>query len=219
MDHDLIDARSSRNKNPEEIRWSLLPTMTFAGLGSAFLSVLICYPAISTGGKKLFVILASLLFGLTIGAVFWAYRLIQTWTMLSTIAAVTLAAHLLKLYSERHLPMQWQELVDIPGIANIAPAVAVKSFGVALILFIVFLLLTTPRTKIGWTTVAIALVCATFEAATVAAVDRTQRGAWIGFNIGDEFGFWSQPCLAFFLGVALVLNGLTTRLRARRTQL
>jgi hypothetical protein len=210
MDDDLTNARISSKKNPEKTHWSLIPALTLAGLGSAMFSGLIWYAAISTGSNTLFVILASLSFGLAIGAVLWFYRLLQTWMMLGIIVALTLAAHLLKLYSEPHLPVQWREWIDIPVVGGIEPAVAVNSFGVALILFVAVLLLTTRRAKIRWT-VLIALACASLEAATVAAVDGTQRGAWISFLRGNEFGLLWHPCLAFFLAVALVLKRRTTR--------
>lgn len=214
MGHDLIDVRSSSEKITERIYWSLIPALTFVGLCSALFSGRIWWPAVSTNGEWLFVILANLSFGLALGAVLWFYRLIHTWMRLGILVGITLLAHLLKLYSEAHVPMQWREWMDIPRVGSVKPEVAAKSFGVALILFVVLPLLTTRRAKIGLA-IVIAFVCATLEAATVTLVDGTQRGAWISFLTGDELGILWQPCLAFFLAVALVLYGLTTPLAVR----
>ena len=210
MDHDLTDAQISSEKNLEKTHWSLIPALTLAGFSSAVFSGSIWYSAISTGSNTLFVILASLSFGLAIGAALWFYRFLQGWTKLGTIVGVTLATHLLRLYGEPHLPSQWQEWIDFPVVGSIEPAVAVQSFGVALILFFAVLVLTTRKAKTGWT-LAIALACASMEAATVAAVDGTQRGAWFSFLRGNEFGLIWQPCLGFFLAVALVLKSRIAR--------
>jgi len=115
------------------------------------------------------------------------------------------------LYSELHFPQRFQEYVDISGVGSIKPQVAVTSFAVSLILLCGVSLFTTPRCKIGWA-VGIAFACASLEAVTVAALDGTQRQAWISFYSGSLLapGLLWQPCLAFFLGIALALKGLTS---------
>lgn len=187
--------------------WSLIPALALAGLISAIFCAPIWYPAQGT----LFVILGSLSFGLALGAVLWSYDLIRKWRVLAALVGVTLTAHLLGLYSELHFPQRFQEYVDIPGVGSMKPQVAVTSFAVSLILGVAFLLLTTPRYKIGWA-VGIAFACASLEAVTVAAVDGTERQAWISFYSGSLLapGLLGQPCLAFFLGIALAVKGLTS---------
>jgi hypothetical protein len=189
-------------------RWSLIPALTLTGIVSAALSSSLWYPA---GMGTLFVILASLSFGLALGAVLWFYDLIHTWRILAAVVGVTLTAHLLGLYSELHFPDRFQKYVDISGVGSFKPEVAVTSFAVSLILGVAFLLFTTPRCKIGWA-VGIAFACASLEAVTVAVVDGTQRQAWISFYSGDLSapGLLWQPCLAFFLAFALALKGLTS---------
>jgi len=157
-----------------------------------------------------FVILASLSFGLALGAVLWFYDLIHTWRMLALVG-VTLTANLLGLYSELHFPNRFHEYVNISGLGSIKPQVAVTSFAVSLILGVAFLLFTTPRCKIGWA-VGIAFACASLEAVTVAAVDGAQRPALVKVFSGDLSapGLLWQPCLALFLGFALALKGLTS---------
>jgi hypothetical protein len=212
MDQESINARRLSEKRVENNRWSLIPALTFAGLVSAIFNSWIWYPAIASGNSDtLFVILASLSFGLALGAVLWSYDLIHTWWMLAAVVGVTLAAHLLELYGELHLPVRPGEYVDFPWVGSIRPQVAETSFAVTLILCVAFLLFTTPRCRIGWA-VGIAFVCASLEAVTVAEVDGTQRGAWVSFLTGNALGpglLW-HPGLAFFLGIALALKGLTS---------
>ena len=113
----------------------------------------------------------------------WFYDLIHTWKMLAAVVGVTLIAHLLALYGELHWPQQphaYDEYVEVSVLGSIRPEIAFISFGVGLIVYVAFLIFTRPRCKFGWA-VGIAFVCASLEAATVAAVDGTQRGAWISF--------------------------------------
>ena len=183
------------DRNP---RWSLIPAVTIAGLVSAIFSLWIWFP---TG--RAFVLLASLSFVLALAAVMWFYDLIHTWKMLAAVVGVTLIAHLLALYGELHWPQQphaYDEYVEVSVLGSIRPEIAFISFGVGLIVYVAFLIFTRTRCKFGWA-VGIAFVCASLEAATVAAVDGTQRGAWINFT-----GLLWQPCLAFFLSIALGLK-------------
>jgi hypothetical protein len=192
------------DRNP---RWSLIPALTFSGLVSAIFSLWIWFPAGSA-----FVLLVSLSFVLALGAVLWFYDLINTWRMLAASVGVTLTAHLLALYGELHLPQRSQEYVEISRLGSIRPQIALMSFAVACILCVAFLMFTRPRCKIGWA-VGITFACASLEAATVAAVDGTQRGAWISLFTGSPSPpslLW-QPSLAFFLAIALVIKGLIPR--------
>jgi len=185
-------------RNP---RWSLIPALTFAGLVSAIFNAYIWFP---TG--RAFVPLASLSFVLALGAVLWFYGLIQTWRILAGLAAVTLAAHLLALYSALHWPQPqepYDAYIEASVLGRIRPELVFISFGVGLAMYVAFLVLTKPRCKIGWA-VGIALACASLEAATIAAVDGTQRGAWVDVLTPI---LW-QPSLSFFLATALAAKEL-----------
>ncbi|MGH9516067.1 MAG: hypothetical protein ACRD3P_10370 [Terriglobales bacterium] len=195
-----------------KVSWSLVPSLTVAGFLSAIFNIGIWWPASSTyrGDGTLFVVLASLSFGLALGAILWFYDLSSAWRMLAVVGA-TLTAHLLGLYIQLYFPARSQEYVDISILGNIRLEVGVTSFVVALILCVAFLLFTTPRYTIG-RALGVACMCASLEALTVAAVDGAQRGAWISFLTGNLLVpsiLW-QPSLAFFLAIALVLKQLTS---------
>lgn len=194
----MHEAMGAVERNP---RWILFPALTFAGFVSAIFNAFIWFP---TG--RAFVVLASLSFGLALGAVLWFYGLIRTWRTLAGVTAVTLAAHLLAMYTALH----WAQpevpsdaYVEASVLGRIRPELVFISFGVGLVVYVVFLVLTKPRCKTGWA-VGIALACASLEAATIAAVDGTQRGGWIDVVTP----FWWHPCLSFFLATALSAKGL-----------
>lgn len=196
------------------LRWSLIPALTAAGLASAIFSLWIWFPA-----GRLFVLLSSLSLALTLGAVLWFYDLSYTWRILPSVAGVTVIVHLLAMYEELHWPQQphkYDEYVEVNVLGSIRPEITLISFGVALIVYVAFLMFTRPRCKIGWA-IGIAFVCASLEAACVAAVDGAQRGAWISFLTGSPSApsvLW-QPSLAFFLAIALALKGLIPASRVR----
>jgi hypothetical protein len=132
------------------------------------------------------VLLSSLSLALTLGAVLWFYDLIHTWRTLASVAGVTITVHLLALYEELHLPQkphQYVEYVEVSVLGSIRPEIALMSFGVALIVYVAFLMFTRPRCKIGWA-VGIAFACASLEAATVAAVETARREGRGSLSLG-----------------------------------
>jgi hypothetical protein len=188
-------------------KWTLIPALTLAGFVSAIFTGFIWWPSIVAGhnSEDLYVVLGSTSFGLALGAVVWCYGLVQSWKILGGLVAVTVAAHLLELHAETHAGNWLREYVEIPVVGNVEPLVAATSFGVALVLYIVWILLTSPRYKVTWA-VVVALGCAFLAALTVTAIHGTQRGAWISFFTGRPLELVWQTALAGFLGLALALK-------------
>jgi hypothetical protein len=210
MDQHSSNARRPSGQGLENSRWGLIPALTFAGLLSAIFSTWIRYPAIATAHNEtifIFVVLASLSFGLALAAVLWFYGLIPSWNALAAVVAVTVADHLLELYLEPHLPIPLREYVGISALV-VAPRVALTSFAVAFVLFLVLLIATIPKSKIGWA-IVIAGVFASLAGVTIAVVDGTQRGAWFSFWGGNALDLLWQLALAFFLAIALTFKGAT----------
>jgi hypothetical protein len=194
-------------------KWRLVPALTLAGFVSAIFTDFIWWPSIVAGNKSevLYVVLASISFGLALGAVVWFYSLVQSWKILACLVAVTVTFHLLELQAETHAGTRLGGYIDISFASNIEPLVAVTSFGVAAVLYIVWILLTSPRCEIA-SGVVLAVGSAFLAAVTVTAIHGTQRGAWISFLTGKPLGLVWQTVLACFLGIALALKGSSTRI-------
>ncbi|MFI5092913.1 MAG: hypothetical protein ACHQIK_05675 [Candidatus Acidiferrales bacterium] len=142
---------------------------------------------------------------MTIAAVLWFYRQIWSWWKVVALTAVTVAAHLLELFSNRYLPTRFRDYWELPMLGSITPEVAIRCFVVAFILFVAFGILVSPKSK-GLRIVPVALGCSSLAAITVAYVDETQRGASFGFFFGDTLGLVWQTTLALFLGIGLWAN-------------
>jgi hypothetical protein len=116
------------------VKWRLVPALTLAGFVSAIFTDFIWWPSIVAGNNSevLYVVLASISFGLALGAVVWFYSLVQSWKILACLVPVTVTSHLLELQAETHAGTRLGEYIDIPFASNIEPLVAVTGFAVRL---------------------------------------------------------------------------------------
>jgi len=194
-------------------KWRLVPALTLAGFVSAIFTEFISWPSTVAGNNNgvLFVVLGSISFGLALGSVIWFYSLLQSWKILACLVAVTVFSHLLELHADVHAGARLREYIDIPFASNIEPLVAVTSFGVAAVLFLVWMFVTRPRCAFA-SGVVLALGSAFLAAVTITAIHGTQRGAWISFLTGRPLELVWQTVLACFLGIALALKRPATRL-------
>jgi hypothetical protein len=199
-------------------RWSLVPALTLAGLLSGiytFLYILLVHFA----GKyrfarvrfvgvsfeaALFVLLASISFALSIAAVLWFYRRIQSWKSVTALIAVIVAAHLLTLLGDR---WTFGNDLNVPLIGTIVPNVLVSCFVSSFILMTVCLFLCASTQK-AERTLRIALVCSALAAVTVAFVDGQE---WSFFWRGNTLDILWQVSLSFFIGIALVVTSPTAK--------
>jgi hypothetical protein len=189
------------------IGWTFIVLLTFAGLlSSIYVDGFIWFlSTIGLSSEYWFVFLGSISFGLTLAAVLWFYRQIWSWWKVVALTAVTVAAHLLELFSNRYLPTRFRDDWELPILGSITPEVAIRCFVVAFILLVAFGILVSPKSK-GLRIVPVALGCSGLAAITVARIQATQRGVWFSFFFGNTLGFVWQTTLAFFLGIGLWAN-------------
>ena len=192
---------------PIVAKWRLVPALTLAGFVSALFTASIWWPSTAAGDSSgvLWAVLGSMSFGLAVGSVVWFYSLLENWKILACLIAVTVTAHLLERYAEAHSGTALREYVDISLASNIEPLVALTSFGVASVLYLAWIFLTSPRCKIAWG-IVIAFECSLLASVTVTVIHGTQRGAWISFFTGRPLELVWQTVLATFLGIALALK-------------
>lgn len=192
---------------PKVPKWTLIPALTLAGFVSGVFTAFIWWPSTLAGnGGFLYIVLGGTSFGLALGAVVWFYDLVQSWRILAGLVVVTVATHLLELQAETHAGVRLREYIEIPVVGSVEPLVALTSFAVALVLYVVWILLTSPRCNISWGAV-FAFGAAFLVALTITTIHGTQRGAWISFFSGRPLELVWQTVLAFFLGVVLALKG------------
>lgn len=198
-----------------KIGWTFIPFLTLAGfLSTIFTDGFIWFPSIvAFHSDYWFELLASLSFGLTLAGVLWFYRQIWSWKSVVALTAVTVGIHLLDLFANRYFPPRLRDYLEFPLLGSIPPEVAIRCFVVALILFVGYGVLVSPKSSV-LRVAAVAPLCAGLAAITVAFVDGTQRGAWISFLIGNPLGLVWQTTLAFFLGVVLWANQFRFRAAA-----
>ena len=192
---------------PVVAKWRLVPALTLAGFVSAIFTDFIWWPSIvaANNSEVLYVVLGSTSFGLAVGSVIWFYSLLESWKILACLVVVTVTAHFLELQAEVHAGARVEEYVDILFASNIEPLVAVTSFGVAAVLYLVWIFVTSPHCRII-SGAMLALGCASLAALTITAIHGTQRGAWISFLTGKPLELVWQTALAGFLGLALALK-------------
>ena len=188
-------------------RWSIIPALTLAGLLSAiWTDVFIWFPSIvSVQSYILFVLLASVSLGLSLGAVLWLYGLIRTWKGLTAAVGVMIAAHFFGEFGARHLPIGLREYMDVPLLGSIIPELALTASAVAFIIILTFLMLTRPKRKVALL-VLISFGCSVFAGIIVAVIDGTQRGAWFSLLKGTVLGLSWQLVLASSLATSLLLG-------------
>jgi hypothetical protein len=189
------------------IGWSFIPSLTLIGFFSgifAFIFIwLLPYSGTQTGSSEYVLqFLASLSFGLSLAAVLWYYRHIQSWIVLAALLATTVAVHLLELFADRFIPSRYRDSVDVPLLGSITPEVVLRCFLVCFVLFAAFLLLTSPKRK-DLRLLLIALTCAISAAITVGFLDGLESGGMIKILTGRSLELLWQTALAFFLGIAL----------------
>lgn len=192
---------------PTIAKWTLIPALTLAGFVSAIFTAFIWWPSIVAGNNSavLYTVLGSISFGLSLGVVVWFYGLVQSWKILGGLVALTVAAHLVELQAGTHAGVGLLEYIKVPVIGNLEPLVAVTSFGVAFVLYVTWMLLTSPRCRIA-RGVLFALGSAFLAALTITTIHGTQRRAWISFFTGRPLELVWQTVLAFFLGIVLALK-------------
>lgn len=187
-------------------KWTLIPALTFAGFVSAVFTWFIWWPStLLDKNGVLHVVLGSISLGLALGAVAWFYGLVQSWKILAALVAEMVAAHLSELQAETHAGTGFREYLEIPVVGNVEPLVAATSFAVALVLYIVWVLLTSPRCRVA-PGMLLALASAFLASLTITVIHGTQRGAWISFLTGRPLELVWQTAMAFFLGIALAFK-------------
>ena len=215
MNQPLVHTPHANKSSLNHSRWGLIPALAFAALVSGVLYFFIFVSSMELRFKHadtVFTVLVSVSFGLALGAVLWFYSLISDWGRLATVVGATVAAHLMGLFVERHLPVAMGEFADYPVLGSVEPMVLVTGSAVALILYIAVLALTQPRCAIR-SIVLISIVCSLSAGATMAAVE-AQQGKWFEILYGQQLGLFWQVALAFFLGIALAVKGLCFAPRA-----
>jgi hypothetical protein len=185
------------------IGWSLILFLAFAGVVSGiYTSFFIWFlAAFWLNSEFWFEFLAGIAFGLSLAAVLWFYRQLQSWLKVSIFVAIILAAHLPVLLSSKYLPSRFRTYGYFPLLGDITPEVAIRSFVVAFILIAASLVLVSPKSKTLRIT-TISLACSAMAATVVAFVDSMQRSAWMSSR-GNTLEFLWQTTLAFFLGIAI----------------
>jgi hypothetical protein len=188
-------------------RWSLVPALTLAGLLSVIWTQgFIWFPSIVSVKSEIpFVLLASVSFGLSLGAVLWLYGLIRTWKALTAAVGVIVAAHLFEEFADRYVVTGLRDYVDIPVLGSIVPATVLTSSAVAFILIVTLLKLARTKLKIGWF-LLLSIMSSLLAGLTVGVIDGMQRGAWFSFWTGNALGLLWQLVLALFISIALVLG-------------
>ena len=85
------------------IGWTFIPFLTFAGFLSGIYEVWYIWflSILGLGSEYWSVFLGSVSLGLTLAAVLWFYRQIWSWWKVVALTTVTVAAHLLELFSNK----------------------------------------------------------------------------------------------------------------------
>lgn len=183
--------------------WTVIPSLALAGFVSSVFTVFFIWSSTVVALKSdlLYTLLGSASFALSVTAVLWFRRELQTGAAAIAVV-VTVAAHLGELYARLAL------LRGLAASSNgaINPVVFRQCLIVGVPVIAAFLLVSSRR-RLPWI-VLIAPVCAVLAALLTAYIDETQRGAWISFLIGYPLWPTWQVNLAFFLGVALWLQGV-----------
>jgi hypothetical protein len=193
------------------IGWSFILFLALAGVVSGiYTSFFIWFlSAVWLNSEFWFEFLAGIAFGLSLAAVLWLYRQLESWLKVSIFVAIILAAHLPVLFASRYLPPRFRTYGYFALLGDITPEVAIRCFVVAFFLIAASLVLVSPRSKalrIG----TISVACSAMAAMVVAFVDSTQRSAWMSSR-GNTLEFLWQTTLAFFLGIAIWYNQLALR--------
>jgi hypothetical protein len=189
------------------VRWSLVPLLAAGGLASSIYTLYFPWRLgdSSNAGYGLFLVLGSILFGLTLLAGLWYRRHVQSWRRAAALVAVVVVAHLLNAGLTLQLSAVVARQVDLPirGRAFLIGPVGIFVVGWTIIVGV--LVLVFPKRHHS-RTLWIAAGCAAALSIAAAYREAANEGAWLAlWNAEPLWPFW-QTGMAAAVGLGLCVG-------------